>query len=341
MSKQGKNMQTQTLEELKQEVEAEEAQSAKTEEAEVLEDNQEIESEQSEPEEAEAEPETAEQETEEWLSTGDSDPAKGEAQFSDSDVARVRRKLKGKLKEEKDENEKLRQKIEALESQVNTVAAPQKPAVQSMPTLEQFDFDESKYQQALAEWNYNQFEAKHTAKEREAKLRAQAEQQRAKIESSLDAYADNVMTLSKESGVPLDKFEASNQVVRQTIESALPGQGEDTFNQMVHAMGKGAEKVIHSLGINEVKRAQFSQLLREDPLKATLWLGEEKARLNSGTVKKKISKAPKPSPGLNNASSGGVSENSLRDAYRKEKNAQKQHELFKKGKELGFNPLTW
>ena len=143
MSKQGKNMQTQTLEELKQEVEAEEAQAAQTEEAEVLEDNQEIESEQSEPEEAMAEPETAEQETEEWLSTGDSDPAKGEAQFSDSDVARVRRKLKGKLKEEKDENEKLRQKIEALESQVNTAAAPQQPAVQSMPTLEQFDFDES------------------------------------------------------------------------------------------------------------------------------------------------------------------------------------------------------
>ena len=119
------------------------------------------------PVDVEGEPEDpgdGEGETEDWM-RGDDQASQADLKFGDSDIAKVRRKYKGKLKEEQDRVSQLQAEIEELKrGRVNV------PAQQGVPTrpkrddfMDRDDPDEA-FTEALAEWKWEVKQAEQRAK---------------------------------------------------------------------------------------------------------------------------------------------------------------------------------
>ena len=143
----------QTLEELKAENAAKEAEALETTETQEAEPTLEVvetETEETQETAESNETETEEVETESWMQTEDQ-TSESDAKFTDSDIANVRRKFKAKLNKEKDENSELRAEIEALKNQI---AQPRQDIPQQktgMPKYSDYDY-EHEYEADMKKW---------------------------------------------------------------------------------------------------------------------------------------------------------------------------------------------
>lgn len=333
-----------TLEELKHEnAELEEA--AKQAEVEVEEDEGEGEGFQEadepesevETEEAEAESEADDEESDEsWLNDDEQSVEKKQT-VPVSVLANVRGKLKGKNKELEAEIEELKQKLSERPS------APQVQASQNKPKLIDFadhNDPEEAYLDALNEWK----EAERVQLMNQQATQEAVQQQLTQIESSVTEHYGRAAELTKKHGISEENYRAADVNVRKAFEAAFPDNGDIMADAVISQIGEGSEKVMYYLGRNTAQREKLQALLISDQtgIKASLFLGELKAKVSMPTKRK--SAAPQPTPEVTGDVSTGGDSKALKRKYdkaHKSGNAQAAFDIKRQAKSAGHNTNDW
>jgi hypothetical protein len=146
------------------------------------------------------------------------------------------------------------------------------------------------------------------------------------------------------SGITPDAFKASDQKIREAVESIRPKQGDGIVDQFISRLGEGSEKVMFRLGRSKALLGEFIGLLANDPsgLDAATFLGEQKViLLNTG---KRKSGAPVPDTQLNGDETAGQKEKILKKRYQeahKKGNGQEAWNAKRQAKAAGVNTSGW
>ena len=312
--------------------------------------------EESAPEAAEIEEEAAEEtdgETGEIAESGQDEPEEepveswmksendsgDEKKFDDSDMARLRKKLQSKADAKLDEKDA---EIEQLRAQLQQQApAGQQPS--NMPTLEQFEYDEHKYAQALLEWNNQQIDSRiHAANQHtqqtEAVALANAERQR-----KVSSHYDRAAKLAVEAGIDPEVYQASDYAVRRAVASVdtFKANADTVVDHIISSIGEGSEKVMYYLGRNPSVKAEFVDALNSDQtgVKAAVLLGELKTKLTQPI--KQATKASKPAKRAEGDSSGSEAGTNLKRKYDRAKTPQARFDIRREARKAGVNTRDW
>lgn len=279
-----------------------------------------------EPEKLEEETETDDEESddsedlEDWQKSED-DNKSGFIPSAEAKHLRLKNKDLKAQKEERDlELEELRQKVEALSDQ----SKQEGEALPPRPTLEQFDYDEEKYNEALDGWFDKKIELKlnkgieSTQQERAKQLEIEAANQAR--ESAVHKHLNKASKLIAEKKITQDAWLAGDLLVRQTLDQTFPGAGNEIADQFISLMegnGEGSEKAWFYLGRNPKALNQFKDKLLNDKTgaSAVMYLAkiQEKA---SKPPRNKRSDAPKPAAKLKGDATTGTAK-SLKKQYDK------------------------
>lgn len=247
-----------------------------------------------------------ETEVEEWLK-GD----EGQSQAVPlSKHVEMRHKLKARLSEKDSELDRLRQEFELLKAGYAAPQQQQAPTLK-MPKLSDFDFDEDKYAEAMAGYQEQLLESKLAQK-----LGSREQQQHQQIverqrEEKVEQHYERAAKLIESTpGFSAEKYKAADYRVRQELH-ALTGNGDLVADELIARLGEGSERVIAHLGINETALSELKQRLIEDNsgISAAVWLGQLNAKLKAPAVK--LSKAPKPDPGIKGDAGGASTSGNL------------------------------
>jgi len=285
----------QSLDDLRAQIEAEEAKAAaaqpEVDEAEEVED---IEEEaETEAEEVEQKSEQEEGEAEEVEEEPDWAKPEGDKEKGAVPVAKhveIKHKLQGKIADKDAEIAALKQQLEQVQ-----VAPPQHiEDLEIAKEAWEFDGTTEEYQRYKA-----QIDARNAIKLQRAEQQRQANEQRqreeaARVEAELDKHYERAAALVT-SGIikQPEQFQAAEQTVVKAVESVAPGLGQMVINSMISRLGEGSEKVIYHLGANATALREFESELKADPtgIKAAMYLAKKQALFNSKPVVK-----PKPVP---------------------------------------------
>ena len=282
----------QSLKELK----AENAAKTESENTEIADDYQE----EITPKEAEAEPvESAvteepsedegesqgEPEIESWMqseeATHEDDQNSG---FKPNHEAAKRRKqaqaLKGQLKEKDTKLEELQKQVEMLQAGMQPKS--QETEALTLPTREQFDFDDDAFDAATAKY-YESLIDRKLATSKQASYQEQEQQaamkraQEAQSKSLSDHY-ERAQKLVDEGKVTEESYRNADLSVRNTLETMFPERGNAIAEGLIanlNNVGSDSEKVMYQLGVNPAKMQQFQNLLHSDPsgMSAMAFLG--------------------------------------------------------------------
>jgi hypothetical protein len=208
------------------------------------------------------------------------DTKSGEYVETDSEAVQARiNKLTAEKFAEKRRAEELEQRLKQLESAKSPEAKP---------TLEQFDYDDAAYQEALINWTVTQRVSEQQKAQAEQEVISQRnveqEQRQAMFNQRMEAYR-----------VKAPDYE---QVVSQ-----VPDLPQDTLNAILEHE-KGPQLAYH-LG----KHLDIAdQITRMNPATAAMKLGELAAKLSAPVTE--TSKAPEP---IETVSSGGSMSKNLED----------------------------
>lgn len=342
-----------TLEELKEANKAE-AEAAALE-AETQEDNDEEldneeeidESEEESSEESAAEESEEEEgevlESEDWMKSDDEEEGEESASFSDGDMAKLRRKMKGKAAEAKAESDetidKLEQKIKDLES-----GKSQKQETIERPKRDDFQDDDA-YDDALFEYRTDVKNAKTGASDAAKNLKDQRDAKDAVINDDVNKHYERAAKLAEKSGIKAETYQAADMRVRQAVEKIIPGGGDAIVDNLISVTGAGSEKVFYKLGVNPKKLEALIEKLQDNSggLSAAAYLGNLSESLNNPT--KKTSKAP--APGEDIEADGTTSATKLKGMQKKYKEAHKSGDsqaafnIKKKAKAAGADVKKW
>lgn len=209
-------------------------------------------------------------------------------------------KLRADRRAEKEEKERLQKQNEELLRQLSLVGNVQKAEPATVPTLESCDYDESKYQAALVQYQQQTLEQKLAEIEQKRLQEQRAKIVQQQLEQSVAEHYQRVETL----GVSAEEFIPAEKTLRDTF-------GDVAIDQMIDAIGDGSEKVVYHLGLNQSERDKVAQLVQQDPsgLKAMTYLGRLAVKLSSEAPQKKISQAPaadRPVSGGSTPNTGGA-----------------------------------
>ncbi len=319
------------------------AQNAQTEETETEEIEEVLE------EEVEAELET-EDETEEEVETEDEGELelwqKKEDESEDGKVIDHSgwKKQRLKTKALKAENREKDEKLEALQLEVerlksgNQVAASEAP-----PTLEEHDFDEAKYQAAVASYFAKQVDSKlqsHSqAQSQENQLKEIAKQ----TERSVDEHYDRAQKLIDSGKITEEVFVNADRNIRETLDSISNGNGDVFADQLISQLnnsGEGSEKVWTYLGNNKSAINKLVDSFNRDPsgIQAAIYLGNLQQKATT-PIRKKRSDAPKPAPTIKGSSSKKMS--AAQKAYDKLESSQDRISAKRKAKAEGIDTSKW
>lgn len=268
---------------------------------------------------------------------------KQEDTFSSSDVAKVRRKFKGRLKVEKDENEKLREEKAALERQVQELAKKPSATVTNEPKREQYKSD-VEYQKALTVYLLDEREQRQQSEQAVVQHRRQMEQTQQVISQNVEAHYTRRAELAKKSGITDEAMGAAEKNFRQAIDDVRPGLGDTVVDGLIHILGKGSEMVIHKLGVSRAARDKAMQLLKDDPTGSFLiaYAAEMKASLSAPM--KRESSAPEPPQRIQGDKSNTSSASRLKkeyDAAEKSGDTQKVWNIRKEARAKGVDVSNW
>ncbi len=291
-----------SLEELKEENAAEEAEKNTESQAELdldLEAVAEVEAEETDAPGEANQKEAEEADVEPWMQADDLASEEVDKQFTGHDIKRAKDKLKAKLnRKHNEETEALKREVEELKAQINKPTTPQ---VQANKSRDDF-LDESDPEAAYTEYLVSQRIAemqKNQANEvaqRETQQRQQEAQ--SKVDSAVDQHYERAAKLSAERNISAEVYQKADGAVRQAIETVMPNQGEMITDQLISKLGEGSEKVMYFLGRNPGELRSLQTKLQEDPSGIS-------AAMHLGTLKTKIAKpietkttAPKPAKKL-------------------------------------------
>lgn len=292
-----------TLEELKREnAAAEEADSEVETETEVEAQSQEETETADESEETTESTDEVEAETEEvepWMQSEEQTSEENES--TSVPLAKhvsLRRRLKGELKDERLENDALRAEIEDLKSKI---IPPGQPAVTTdqgvgpRPKLEDFDYDEDKYNAAVDDWHDKRVDAKLQKQTQQQVQTSQQQQVIQRLQVAVDSHYERAEQLIEKAGIAPDVYQAADATVRSMFETMRPGQGDLIADQVISTLGDGSEKVMYYLGRNKNALTALQAAMMDDPsgMKAMAQLGRISAEVTA--PRKKQSTAPKPS----------------------------------------------
>lgn len=280
----------QTLEELKREnAEPEIEQEAADPQADeqIEEEAAEVETEETE-EEAETESEEAEEtEVEPWM-LGDDEASQSS---EDEQVVPLKTliKTRTKLKGERDE---LKEEIEKLKAQIAQPKAPAESVSTKIPTLEDFDYDDAKYAEAMHKYNQEVVSKQLAEQQRQAQREALEAARRKAIEQSVDQHYERAKQMISASGISADVYTAQEKKVRDRLEAMYPGEGDQTVDALIDSIGEGSEKLLFAMGRQEAVMNEFLNKLNESPFKAIAYASKKAAEWSAPSKRK--STAPKP-----------------------------------------------
>lgn len=186
-------------------------------------------------------------------------------------------------RQEREERERLQKQNEELQRQLSMIGQGTQAAISaSPPTLEQFDYDDAKYQAAVADFYAGSIDKRLAAAQQKQLEQQQLQQFAQRIESDVNSHYERVSKLGfGEDYIPAEK-------------AARDRFGDFAVEQMISAVGEGSEKVIYHLGLNPEAMEEVARLLQQDNNghKALSHLGRLAEKLNSQPPKKQISQAP-------------------------------------------------
>lgn len=334
-----------TLEELKAKNASEEAEATKATAAEEVEaDDLGAEDESLEPvETAESEQEEGEEaEVEAWMQADEQTSDDSGKAVPVAKHAQMRSKLKGTIREQASELEQLKAELEALKAgRVKPVQA-QPEAVAPMPMLENFDYDQNKYAQAMQQWVSQQAEAKVNAALQGSQQKQSQKAAQERFAKALDDHYDRAANLVATQGISAELYQAADTKFRSVVEAVAPGRGDAIADQLISSLGEGSEKVGYFLGRNSEAQAMLqSKLMAGDGgIQAAIYLGELKRQVTSPA--RKQSMAPKPAPKVGGNEPAHDLSKRLKREYREAANdPQKRIDTRRKARAAGLNPDEW
>jgi hypothetical protein len=291
----------------------------------------------------------AEKPVELWMQDEEQTSSNNDSEsFGSSDMAKLRRKLKAKNDEKDDEIAELTARLAAVENRPSTNNEPQLPAAIARPKLEDFDYDEDKYNESLDEYYINRMSQQNNQTQVNAQ-QEQAQQAAKQVQQKkLDSHYEQVSDLITSNTLTAEMYQNSEIVLRKSLDSVSKGNGDnltDTIIAQLASLGTGGAKVITHLGRNATNRNRLVAALADDPTGLTMMgiLGELKATLTSAPAKK-ISSAPAPSAKLNGGESGGDNSAKLARKYKeahKRGDAQSAFNLKQEAKAAGIQTRNW
>lgn len=298
-----------------------------------------------EPQETDQQEENLETETEEE----DEQPEVEPWQEVDKDLPPVpvkkhivtKQKLKGRISERDDEIVKLKAKIDLLEK--SSIKDIHTSKTLKRPSYDDFDTDQE-YQNALTQYENDLV----TSKFQELEFKRQQEQayshQTQLLTKAVEEHYERAAELIETAGISPEVYQASDQAVRQAVNSISPGRGDIIVDMMIANIGQGSDKVMYYIGRNQTALSQFKSLLLEDPsgLKASLFVGRQLERLT--TPKKMKTRAPSPAPSANGDSNLSSSSRAFFKKYKeahKKGNSQQAWDLRRQARKAGVNTSEW
>lgn len=300
--------------------------------------------------EAEAAESEQSEEVEAWMQSEEatSDDGQKGGFKPNPEAAKVRRKLRGKLKEKDDENEALKQRIAELEQRFPKPAEPSVSQIPPRPKREDFNYDDEAYDRAVDEWNDKKFEHRfqsHTQTQQEEAQKVQQQQAVQKqMQSAVNDHYERASELVNSGAVSEEAYTTADRNVRQAMENIFPSNGDaytDAIIAQLGALGAGSEKVMYMLGNNPTKLAELQDRLRSDNsgMQAMGFLGALHSQAT--TPAKRKSTAPKPASRVDGNAPKGP-EDAYRQKYKRAGgDIQKRIDIKREAKRNGVDTSNW
>lgn len=291
----------------------------------------------------EGEPDT-QAEAEDWAKGDDHESQGAGKKFTDQDVAAAKNKLRAKLdRQHQSEIEKLQLQLEEERRKHQQV-----PQIGEKPKLEQFydqDNPEEAFAEALVDWKLKASAAQQQVSHQQYEHQRKALEVQRRIEQSVDQHYERAAKLAEASGITPELYQSADLKVREAIESVFPGGGgEGVTNALIANLGEGSEKVLYNLGVNQARRNELVNLLKEDQsgLRASVFLGKLAAELSAPQRKK--SNAPAPATQVNGDRSTTEAGRALHQRYKdahKSGDSQKAFDIKREARAKGIITQTW
>ena len=242
-------------------------------------------------------------------------------------------KQKHKGKEKDGEIEKLRARVQELET------APQKQGVLKRPRSADFETDEE-HENALEEYD-RQLLASSRATTTNNNIVAHRVAERDEAVNGFIARADAVAIKHK---IDPATYKGASDVVQKIVEQAFPNMGDDAYPEFLSRLEDGDETTLYFIGRNKAQQGQLEQMLSQDPtgIKAFRHIARLTER-NTG-AKPKISQAPKPAASLRGNAALPAQEGAFKkkyDAAHKANQGQKAFDIKSEAKKAGIDTRKW
>ena len=178
------------------------------------------------------------------------------------EAAAVRKKFKARLSQKDEELERLKAENEALKSGSQAKAQENKTP---RPRLEDFDYDEDRYNAALDDWYDERMEAKASqtieSKQTSQQQREAAERQQKALNDAIESHYTRVAKLVEDGKISEERYTQAEDVVIKSLDNVSGGKGQDIAKHLIktlNSIGEGSEKVMYQLGVNSAKRDRLS-----------------------------------------------------------------------------------
>ena len=169
------------------------------------------------------------------------------------------------VKKVRQRNRELEKELRETRKKLETVTAPKEPEVGVKPTLEKFDYDTEKYEEAITSW----YDRKKQADERAAQAKAEAEKAEKSWSEKLEAYQEAKATFKADD---FDEAEATVLEVMDQTQQGIIVHGATDPTMLMYAMGK-----------NEAKAKEIAAI--KDPVKFAFAIAKLEAQLKVSTKK--------------------------------------------------------
>jgi len=283
-------------------------------------------------------------EAENWMEGDDHTPQAGKT-FTQADMASMRKSIQaksGKKLDDKDgQIERLRSEIESIKSHKS--AAPETLVKPKREDFYDEDDPDEAYINATLDYRDAIKQSEQSAQSATSEMQARAiENQKAVVKGEEEHY-DRAVELVVKSKISAEKYQAADLAFKQAIDDVMPGRGDAIAALMVATLGKGSEKVVFNIGINQGRIAEMQAQLRADPsgLKLMSHLSDRKNKLNAGSGK---SNTPAPAAAINGDVTADAGEKTMMKQFKSAESSgdqQKMMDILSSGRRKGYKTNSW
>ncbi|MGL9720497.1 phage capsid protein [Symbiopectobacterium sp.] len=184
--------------------------------------------------------------------------------------------LRKGFKETQKENRELKRQLEELHAK----PAEQSPAIAETlppkPTLESYDYDEARFEQAVTDWHEKKSRVEQVQKQKQQ----QQQEYQQRFQQRVEAHRQRAAKL------PVKDYAEMEEVARAEV--------SDLHKEiLIHAADEGSELIAYALGKNQQLRQRLAA--EKDPIRAAYMLGQM-SRDVSLRPAPKAKQTPKPEP---------------------------------------------